>query len=128
MSDYNGKANLIPITSRTPEERSEIARKGAEATNKKLKERKTMREQLELLMKLPLSPKQDKLREQIKELGIPDSEINMQMAMNVSMYQQAIKGNTKAYEIVRDTIGEKPIEQVENLNPPTIKLERPKDE
>ena len=82
--------NLISLATRSQAERSEIARKGQEYSTKAKKERKTMREQLEMLMKLPLSPKQDKLREQIKELGIPDSEINMQMAMNVSMYQQRI--------------------------------------
>ena len=35
-----------------------------------------------------------------------------QAAMSASLLRQAMMGNTKAYEIIRDTIGEKPVEKV----------------
>ena len=33
----------------------------------------------------------------------------------------------KSFEVLRDTTGQKPIEQVQNLNPPIINIERPKE-
>lgn len=114
--------NLKPIRD------SETARKLQKKSSKKQKEntikRKSMKEQLQLLMSLEI--KKDKIKQQLTELGIPDTEQNNQMAMNVALYQQALKGNTKAYELIRDTSGEKPIDKVEQVNPPSIVIERPK--
>lgn len=86
--------NLINLRDRTPEERKEIARKGAEATNKLLKERKTLREELLFLL----------------------SQGDMQEKITTSLLDKASKGDTKAFEVVRDTIGEKPTDKVENEN------------
>lgn len=38
-----------------------------------------------------------------------------QAAMSAALIKQALSGNTKAYEIIRDTIGEKPVEKVEQM-------------
>ena len=35
-----------------------------------------------------------------------------QAALSAALIKQALSGNTKAYEIIRDTIGEKPIDNV----------------
>lgn len=117
--------NLKPKTTLSKEEAKKNGKKGGIASGKVRRERKAMREQLEMLLNLPL--KNEKLTDQIKELGITEKEIDNQMALTISLYQEALKGNIKAYEIIRDTIGEKPIEQVQNLNPPVINIERPKD-
>lgn len=60
------------------------------------------------------------LREELLELltvNIKDNksgkEMPTQAAISSALIRQALSGNTKAFEIVRDTIGEKP---VENLN------------
>lgn len=82
--------NLIPLNKRSQRERKEIARKGAEATNKLKAQRKTLREELLILL----------------------AEGNMQEKISLALLQEAKKGNTKAYEIVRDTIGEKPKENI----------------
>lgn len=91
---YNEKSrkNLITQDKRTPEERREIARKGAEASNKAQRERKTLKEELLLLL----------------------SQGDTQEEMSLSLIQQALNGNVKAFETIRDTIGEKPVEKVEN--------------
>lgn len=108
----------------TTEEAQKMGAKGGIASGKARRERKAMREQLEMLLKLPL--KNEKLKKQIADLGVNKKEIDNQMAMTIALYQEAMRGNTKAYELIRDTIGEKPIEQVQNLNPPVINIERPK--
>ena len=83
--------NLIPMNKRTPRERTEIARKGAKATNKKKAERKTLKEELLLLL----------------------ATGNNQNKMSIAMIEKAMKGDTKAFEVIRDTIGEKPKDQIE---------------
>ena len=70
-----------------------------------------MREQLEMILKLPLE--NEKLKSQIEKLGVNTDEIDNQMALTISIFQEAMRGNTRAYEIIRDTIGEKPIDKQE---------------
>ena len=83
--------NLIPMNKRTPRERKEIARKGAKATNELKAKRKTLRE--ELLALLATGDNQNK--------------------MSLEIIEKALKGDTKAFEVIRDTIGEKPKDQIE---------------
>ena len=82
--------NLISLKDRPQRERKEIARKGAEATNKLRAERKTLREELLILLE----------------------EKDYQEKISIAILEQAKKGNTKAYEIIRDTIGEKPKDNI----------------
>ena len=37
-------------------------------------------------------------------------------ALAVAQYRKALKGDTKAFEVLRDTSGQKPIEKVEQVN------------
>ena len=36
--------------------------------------------------------------------------------MSIAIFERALNGDTKAFEIIRDTIGEKPKEQIESTN------------
>jgi hypothetical protein len=78
--------NLIPFTERTKEEQREIARQGGIASGKARRERKTLKEELLLLL----------------EKGDTQEKISL------AMIKEALDGNTKAFEVIRDTIGEKP--------------------
>ncbi len=119
--------NLIPKDSNQSREEARInGKKGGIASGKAKRRRKTMKMQLELLMSSKLdNPDLEKIKKALTKFKIPKSDENIQMAMNVSMVQQALKGNTKAYEIIRDTLGEKPADKIENINPPVINIERP---
>ena len=94
----NSKANLKQDF--TPAERSENGRKGAEKTNAKRRELKTLKEELKIL--LSLNETQEKI--------------------SLALLQQALNGNVKAFEVVRDTIGQKPTDVIENINPPIINI------
>ena len=99
--------NLIPTTKRTKKEVREMTTKGGKRSGEVRRQRKTQREQLELLMSLPL--KNVKAKEQIKNLGIEDNEINNQMAMNVAMFNLILKGGkgaVQAYNSINDLIGD----------------------
>lgn len=92
----NSKANLIKSSDLTSKELRERAKKGGEASAKKRAEYKTFKECFKANMT-------DDMR---KEL------FNM-------LYNRAKRGNLKAFEILRDTLGEKPISEiaVENMTP-----------
>lgn len=117
--------NLKPLEL-THEQAVKFGSKGGKASVRAKRQRKTMKMQLELLMSSKLdNPDLEKIKKVLTKFKIPKSDENIQMAMNVSMVQQALKGNTKAYEIIRDTLGEKPADKIENINPPVINIERP---
>jgi hypothetical protein len=81
------KSNLIVPTS----EQARInGRKGGLASAKAKKERKTIREQLLLLL----------------EKG--DTQSNM----CVALVEKALNGDVKSFEVIRDTIGEKPVDEI----------------
>lgn len=77
----------------------EEAKKGGIASGKARAARKTLREELLLLLESEISDKKG-------------NKVSTQAAMTSAILKQALKGNTKAFEIVRDTIGEKPVDKV----------------
>lgn len=83
--------NLINLKDRPQRERKEIARMGAIASNKVQAERKSLKEELLLLL----------------------SSDDMQKKISLALLQKAQTGDTKAFEVIRDTIGEKQKEVVE---------------
>lgn len=100
--------NLIKAEDLTSEQLRERARKGGIASAKAKKKRKAMKEQMEILLSLPV--KSPKLKEQLKKLGIKSNEIDNQMALIVSLYQTALKGgknSVQAFNAIMEMTEEK---------------------
>lgn len=117
--------NLKPFTSeQNREEAKKNGHKGGIASGEARRRERTLRNTLEKLLSLPIQDEQT--REFIRALGFNDEELDNKTALNVSMYQEALKGNTKAFELIRDTIGEKPTDRLQIEERPVIRLERPK--
>lgn len=51
------------------------------------------------------------------EVKVEGKKTSYQQAASTALIKQAIKGNTRAYEVIRDTIGEKPVENVNFVMP-----------
>ena len=102
--------NLIDNNSLTPEERKARAIKAAKASVEARKKKKQMRDAFDILLKKKPTPEQQVV---LQKMGIDPSDSDNRMVIAVSMLQQAIGGNVKAAEFIRDTIGEKPVERVE---------------
>ena len=83
--------NLIKNEDLTPNQRRENARKAGKASAKKRAERKTLKEELLLLL----------------------ATDNYNEKISIAMIKEAEKGNTKAFEVIRDSIGEKLKDKVE---------------
>lgn len=85
-----GTENLIPLNKRTKEEQKAITTAGGIASGESRRARKTLKEELLLLL----------------------SEGDTQQNVSVALIQKALDGDTKAFEVLRDTIGEKPTEKI----------------
>lgn len=91
--------NLIKPSDLTPNERRENASKAGKASGAARRARKTLKEELLALL----------------------SDGDIQERLSLALIDEALNGNkagsvTKAFEVIRDTIGEKPVDKVENKN------------
>ena len=88
--------NLIPTSERTMEERKELAIKAGKASGKARRKKKELKQLLELALSQPCSD--------------GSGEDNWTQ-MCAAIVNKALSGDTKAFESIRDTIGQKPTEQ-----------------
>nr|DAO64978.1 MAG TPA: hypothetical protein [Caudoviricetes sp.] len=95
--------NLRPPTS---EEARERGRKGGKASAKKRQQNKTFKEIISKFLDGQVSD--ERLKQQMIEFGFADKEVSNKSCAVFALWREAIKGNTKAFELLRDTIGEKP--------------------
>lgn len=82
----NSKNLRVP----TSEQARKNGRKGGKASAEARKRRKTLKEELLLLL----------------------SEGETQKSVTLALLEKAISGDVKAFEVIRDTIGEKPVDEV----------------
>lgn len=113
-----GIENLIPTTQLTEEQRRELAIKGGKASAAARKFRKTLREALKnaLACDIPKnSPHYRRVKTQMQALGI-EGEPTVQDIPVLGMIGRSAK-DPAAFAIIRDTIGEKPVETFEDITP-----------
>lgn len=84
-------ANLQNLRTPTSEEARELGRKGGLASAAARKKRKTLREELLSML----------------------SDGNTQESITAALLEKAMDGDVKAFEVVRDTVGEKPVDRIE---------------
>ena len=123
--------NLMPIeivnSRRSREQHSEDSRKGGQKSGEVRRQRKAMREQMELLLSLPFNIKDNNgndIAEMLSELGIEKESIDNQMAMIISLWQtatnsksaQQIQAVREIREIVQDEKNASNNNRVEIIN------------
>jgi hypothetical protein len=91
--------NLKPFSERTEEEQREIRSKGGKASGKARRKRKEFKEAIKVALTVVMDDNKT-----VQEIGIE------------ALLDKFMKGDLKAFELVRETIGEKPTDKVENLN------------
>lgn len=97
-SKYNGTKNLIPFSERTEDEQKAIRVKGGKASGEARRKKKELRELLELALSQPSENNPD---------------IDRWTEVTVALVKKAMAGDTKAFELMRDTIGQKPTDKIE---------------
>ena len=103
-----GYSNLIGPGDRTPDERRASAVKAGRASGESRRRRKTFRESL--LMILAMEPDDPTLADALRALGLDPTN---QTAIDLAQVKQARKGDTDAARFIRDTVGEKPRDEIE---------------
>lgn len=92
--------NLKPFTgSQSHEEAVKNGRKGGIVSGQNRRERATLRRELEELLCRKITNEDGK-------------RITVQEAISMALVKRAIKGDVRAFETIRDTIGEKPVADV----------------
>ena len=102
--------NLIKNEDLTPEQRRKNASKAGKASAKKRQQNKTFKEIINKFLDGQVSD--ERLKQQMIEFGFADKEVSNKSCAVFALWKEAIKGNTKAFELLRDTIGEKPQDKV----------------
>lgn len=96
----DGTNNLIPP--RSKDEARTRGKNGGIASGKARREKKALRETMQELLTMRLKDK--KLLEELAALGFTAKGITMQDAISAAMIKQAVKGNVKAYNAIKDTL------------------------
>lgn len=91
--------NLLKPEDLTPKQRRENASKAGKASGEARRKKKLLRECLEILLEKEITDK--------KGETMSGAE-----ALSTKLFAEAMKGNVKAFEVLRDTAGQKPVEKV----------------
>ena len=106
-----GEDNLITPTT---EEARERGRKGGIASGEARRRKKTMRETLEAVLEMQVGSGKSADIDAIRNFaGLKGKNITVQEAMIIAQAQKALKGDLAALQFIRDTVGQKP---TDNMN------------
>ena len=97
--------NLKPV--RTKSEARKRGANGGKKSGEVRRQKKTMREMLDYLLQQDITNKQGETKNTLE-------------VMMTAQIKEAIKGNTKAAQFVRDTIGEMPTQKIDFVEVPII--------
>lgn len=93
--------NLKPFTSDQSREKAvENGRKGGIASGKAKREKRDLRRALEALLDKNMGKNKD------------GEDVSGAEALALKQFEKALKGDTRAFEVIRDTSGQKPVEKV----------------
>lgn len=96
--------NLIPWNKRTESEQREYASQGGKRSGEVRRKKKKMKEMMNLLLSLEMPESEGK--EQLRELGIEDEDLNVQTQILMQQVRKAMEGNLASAEFVRSVSDE----------------------
>ncbi len=107
-----GKKHVgIPINSRPIEEARKIQSMGGKASGVSRRRKKLIKDTIAIILELPITD--ERVREELKRIGIEDEDMTQQTLMVLGIIKRAQKGDPYAATFIRDTLGEKEAEKLE---------------
>lgn len=103
-NEMSKENNLIPLNERTKEEQREIARKGGIASGKARRKKKLLRQILDEIGESRLNTNEAK--DIAKALSMNKRDVTYDVAIMFKAVNEAMNGNIKAMEFIRDTRGQ----------------------
>lgn len=95
--------NLKSFSERTEKEQREIQQKGGIASGEARRRKRDLRLALEMLLEKDYTDKHGKVASGAE-------------AITAKLFEQAMKGNVRAFETIRSTVGQDPVQKVEQVN------------
>lgn len=95
--------NLKSFSERTEKEQREIQQKGGIASGEARRRKRDLRKALEMLLEKDYTDKKGNIATGAE-------------AISTKLFEQAMKGNVKAFETIRSTVGQDPVQKVEQVN------------
>lgn len=95
--------NLKSFSERTKKEQREIQQKGGIASGEARRRKRDLRLALEMLLEKDYTDKKGNIATGAE-------------AISTKLFEQAMKGNVKAFETIRSTVGQDPVQKVEQVN------------
>ena len=92
--------NLKSFSERTEKEQREIQQKGGIASGEARRAKRDLRKALEMLIEKDFTDKAGKT-------------VSGTEAITAKLFEQAMKGNVKAFETIRSTVGQDPVQKVQ---------------
>lgn len=97
-------SNVKNLKTLSPEEARKWGAKGGKASAEARRQRKTLRENMELLLNLEVTSIKD--FNKLTAMGIPLEDIDNSMLLTAALFKRAAGGDVMAYKEIRDLIGE----------------------
>lgn len=91
--------NLKSLADRTTSEKRKIAKKGGKASGEARRKKKDLRLALEALLEKEFEDKKG-------------NKLTGTEAITAKLFEKAMKGDVRAFETLRDTVGQKPVDKV----------------
>ena len=98
----NSRKNLTNKYQFTAETASEMGKLGAKKSNEVQRKAKTFAEELRLLLEVEIANNKGQM-------------VTTRKAISTALVKKALQGDKGAYEQIRDTVGERPTEKVEQV-------------
>lgn len=95
--------NLKPNSERSPKEVRENGAKGGIKSGEARRQKRDLKRAIQILLETDIKGKNGEIKSGAEAIAI-------------AQFQKALKGDTRAFEVLRDTAGQKPIEKVEQVN------------
>lgn len=110
----SGKDNLLKAEDLTSGELRTRAQKGGIASGKARREKKLIKETLETLLAMPLKSGKAADLDTIRNVAaLKGKNLTVQEAIVFAQVQKALRGDIRAAEFVRDTVGQSPQKSVD---------------
>ena len=116
---------------RSTEEARKLGKQGGIKSGKVRRLKKSFKLLAQEVLNLDVSEKlaDGKIKKFVTEIfpEISEKEVSNRLAVVATLMREALKGNIKAIEVLRDTAGEKPVEKFEQTGDMNVKMQKLSD-
>ena len=104
--------DLIPLNKRTKEQQKAICSKGGKASGEARRKKRTIQSIANDILEMTAPVSKATRRELAQKYGVKQDTIDVAFVSTVRLAERALRGDMKAFELLRDSAGQKPIDNL----------------